>query len=169
MSDRDGPFNGCEGASGTGRENDDSNEQIQIRNKNMNLSSQIDRLPNLNSKQLSEGEENVMATLRQSEEGEMPRSLENVEISDDNSGNRPENLSEEANSGLDKHEWSQQDRSMAWKHKSGNMGKIFGSSGEVQSKDAIQKRRYKNRENRRASQNMKGIHDYFVGSRKAAG
>ena len=75
--------------------------------KNVNLSSQIDRLPNIDSKQLSEGEENVMATLRQSEEGEAPRSLENVELSDDNSGSRPENLSEEANSGLDKHEWNQ--------------------------------------------------------------
>ena len=109
-SDRDGPFNGYGGASGTGREHEDSNELMQInpaRIKNVNLSSQIDRLPNIDSKQLSEGEENVMATLRQSEEGEAPRSLENVELSDDNSGSRPENLSEEANSGLDKHEWNQ--------------------------------------------------------------
>ena len=125
----------------------------------MNLNRQIDRLPNLDSKQLSEGEENVMATLRQSEEGEVPRSLENVELSDDNSASRPENLSEEANSGLDKHEWSQQDRSMTWKHSSGNMGKIFGSSGEVQSKNAAHKRGDRNRENRGTSQNMKENHD----------
>lgn len=67
LSDRDGLFNGCGGASATGRGHEDINEihpNKMIRNRNIDFGSQIENLPNLDSKQLSEGEENVMATLR---------------------------------------------------------------------------------------------------------
>ena len=57
---------------------------------------------------------------------------------------------------------------MQWKHSSGKIGKIFGSSGEVRSKDAAQKRRQRNRQKRRTSQNMKQRSGDLVGATEAA-
>ena len=80
LSDRDGLFSGCGGVSvATSGRGDDAGDIPQDRYRTrgvMNVRQSIDDLPNLDSRQLSEGEENILPTQRDDLDHGLPQKHE---------------------------------------------------------------------------------------------